>query len=109
MACDEGLVQRVREQLAERPEIAEKRMFGGVAFLHRGNLCCGVSRDDLIVRVGPAQHTAALALPHAHVFDITGRPMTGWIRVAPQGVEADAELGAWISRGLAFASTLPAK
>lgn len=109
MPFDEGLAQRIREVLVDALNMEEKRMFGGIAFLHRGNLACGIVHDDLVVRVGPDEHAAALKRPHAHEFDMTGRVMKGWIQVAPRGTAADKDLSAWVKRGLAFASSLPPK
>ena len=109
MAYDEGLAFRIRELLDGRPDLIEKKMFGGLAFMVQGNLCCGVYKDDLIVRVGPEQDMRAVARPHARPFDITGRPMKGWLLVAPEGVENDADLEQWVEQGVVFALTLPAK
>ncbi|MBI4497922.1 MAG: TfoX/Sxy family protein [Chloroflexi bacterium] len=113
MAYDEGLAQRVREALQDHhavvESVVEKKMFGGIGFMVRGNLCCGVLRDDLIVRVGPAGYAAALAQPHARLFDITGRPMTGWVMVAPEGYASDEALEEWVRQGVEFAHSLPAK
>lgn len=78
MAYDEGLTERIRERLGADPDIAEKRMFGGIAFLHHGNVAVGVSGDDLMVRVCPEATDEALARPGARIFDMAGRPMRGW-------------------------------
>ncbi len=109
MAFDEGLAQRVREQLEARTDMEEKKMFGGVGFLLSGNIACGVHKEKLIVRVGPDSYEDALGEKHAGVFDITGRPMKGWITVEPKGYESDDDLVAWVEKGVTFASTLPAK
>ncbi|MFJ4366855.1 TfoX/Sxy family protein [Streptomyces chartreusis] len=109
MAYDEGLAQRIRERLGGRPEITEKRMFGGIAFLVHGNMAVGVSGDDLMVRVGPDGTEAALARPGTRIFDMTGRPMKGWILVAGDALAEDDVLGAWIAEGRAFAAGLPPK
>lgn len=109
MAYDEGLLHRMRELLDEGPEIVEKKMFGGVGFLLQGNMACGILNDDLIVRVGPEQYDEALADPQARQFDITGRPMTGWVMIAPAGYAEDEDLDRWVQQGLAFAGSLPAK
>lgn len=109
MAYDQRLAQRIREALAEHPELIEKKMFGGIAFLLNGNMACGINRDNLIVRVGPAAYAEALSAPHASEFDLTGRPMSGWVQVAPAGYESDEELTAWLEQGLSFAASLPAK
>jgi hypothetical protein len=84
-------------------------MFGGVAFMLAGNMCCGITGSRLIVRLAPAEAQAALAEPHATVFDTNGRPTKGWIVVAEPGLADDASLARWVGRGAAFAATLPAK
>ena len=109
MAYDEGLAERVRERLAGEAGLQEKAMFGGIAFMLDGNMSVGVSREDLMVRVGPDGTDDALAQPHARLFDMTGRPMRGWILVAPEGVEDDEDLAAWVARGVAYARSLPPK
>jgi TfoX/Sxy family transcriptional regulator of competence genes len=109
MAYDQGLAQRIREELKDTPSLTEKEMFGGISFLINGNMACGVIKDDLIVRVDPANHEELLARSHARPFDFTGRPMKGWVTVSPEGYESDADLKDWINRGLAFAQSLPAK
>jgi TfoX/Sxy family transcriptional regulator of competence genes len=109
MAYSESLAQRVRAALAGRKGIEEKKMFGGVGFLLAGNMCVGVWKASLIVRLGPEQAEAALSQPHVVPFDITGRPMKGWALVEPDGVETDRQLADWVGRALAFVQTLPAK
>lgn len=109
MAYDEGLAQRVREEMGELPGYVEKKMFGGIGFMLHGNMACGVIRADLIVRVGPEQYETALAEPHTRLFDMTGRPMRGWVIVTAQGYEADADLGEWVQRGVDYALSLPVK
>jgi TfoX/Sxy family transcriptional regulator of competence genes len=109
VAYDEGLAQRIREMLAERTDTCEMRMFGGIAFLIRGNMAVGVIKDDLMVRVGPEAYEGLLALPHARPMDFTRRPVKGFLYVAPEGVESDADLSSWIERGVAYANSLPAK
>ena len=109
MAYDEELAQRVRDQLSDEPSVTEKAMFGGLAFLLDGNMAVGLSGDELMVRVGPDASDEALARPHTRVFDMTGRPMRGWILVAAEGVGSDDELAAWVERGATFARSLPPK
>ncbi|MFF8933393.1 TfoX/Sxy family protein [Streptomyces paradoxus] len=109
MAYDEGLAQRIRERWRTAPEVAEKHMFGGVAFLYRGNMAVGVTGNDLMVRVGPDGTDAALARPGTRIFDMTGRPMRGWIVVDGAAVTEDDTLGAWLDEGRAFAASLPPK
>ena len=107
MAFDEGLAQRVRELLTETEGLAEKRMFGGVAWLLDANMAVGVLGPDLIGRVGPEGYDEALSERGARPFDVTGRPMRGWVMVEPDATDADEALAAWIVRGLAFARSLP--
>src|SRR6266511_107130 len=109
MAYDDGLAHRLREFLADRPSVVEKEMFGGLGFIVQGNMCCGIHGDDLIVRVGPAGHADALARPHTRPFDLTGRPMKGWLLVEPSGYESDEDLAAWVEQGWQFARSLPPK
>jgi len=109
MAYDEGLAQRIRDSLQGLAALVEKKMFGGIGFMVRGNMACGVNGDDLIVRVGPERYEEAMADPHARVFDMTGRPMKGWVTVAPEGVETDDNLQRWVQQGVDFALSLPEK
>jgi hypothetical protein len=109
MAYDRGLAQRVRELLEEEPGFDEKKMFGGICFLVHGNMAAGIIAEDLIVRVGPDRYEESLARPHARPFDLTGRPMKGWVQVAPGGFESDRDLAGWVRKGLALARSLPPK
>jgi hypothetical protein len=109
MAFDEDLAARIRKTLGKRAGLAEKRMFGGIAFLLRGNMCVGVHGSDMIVRIAPEETDAALAEPHVRLFDLTGRPMKGWVLVEPAGVAGEAPLRRWVERGVKFAGSLPAK
>ena len=109
MAYDKGLAQLIRELLEERAGYFEKEMFGGIGFLLHGNMACGVLHDFLIVRVGPEKYQELLELPETRLFDITGRPMKGWIMVTPEGYESDTDLASWVERGAAFALSLPPK
>ena len=109
MAYDEKLAERIRAALGERAGVTEKKMFGGVAFLLRGNMFCGLIGDELMVRVGPANHARALEAPHARPMDFTGRPMKGYVFVAAAGIRTAAGLTAWVTQGMDFVATLPAK
>jgi hypothetical protein len=109
MAYDEGLAQRVRHIMDELPGYEEKKMFGGIGFMLHGNMACGVIGRELIVRVGLDEYEPSLTKPHTREFDMTGRPMTGWVVVTEGGYKADAGLEAWVGRGFAFAASLPAK
>jgi hypothetical protein len=109
MGYDKGLADRVRALLEGKSGFNEKNMFGGVCFLLRGNMACGVLNDDLIVRVGPEKYEEALQMRFTRPFDITGRPMKGWVMVSAEGHKKKHDLAAWVERGSAFALTLPAK
>lgn len=109
MAYSEALADRIRQVFGRRRGLAEKKMFGGVGFLLHGNLCVGVWKTSLIVRLDPAESRALLNQPHVRVFDITGRPMKGWLMIAAEGVESDEQLADWLERAAAFITTLPAK
>ena len=109
MAFDEALAGRIRRWLARRKNVEERRMFGGIGFLLNGNLLVGVWKDSLIVRLGPDGGEEALREPHVREFDITGRPMKGWVLVGPVGVEDDEQLTDWIERTMRFVRTLPAQ
>ena len=109
MAYEEGVAQRVRELMEEIPGFSERKMFGGVGFMLHGNMACGVNKDDLIIRVGPDGYEEALSHPHARFFDMTGRPMKGWVFVGPPGYESDQDLAAWVRLGTEFAQSLPPK
>jgi TfoX/Sxy family transcriptional regulator of competence genes len=109
MAYDEDLAMRVREQLADQDAITEKEMFGGLAFLLAGNMSVGIRGNELMVRVGREGSEEALGQPHARPFDMTGRPMKGWILVAAEGITSERGLAAWVARGIGFARSLPPK
>ena len=109
MAYSETLADRARVAIGQHSEYSERKMFGGLAFMVNGHMCCGILGDELMVRVGPAGYEDALAQPHAREMDFTGRPMRGMIYVGTAGVETDASLVAWVARGLAFVQSLPPK
>ena len=109
MAYDEVLAQRISLILEGTPGLVEKNMFGGVGYMIHGNMACGVNQEDLIVRVGPDGYDQALKQPHVSVFDMTGRPMKGWVTLSPEGYQDQAELKAWIQKGVDFAKSLPPK
>ena len=109
MAFDEALAARIRGILGVSDEVAEKRMFGGIAFLVNGNMCCGVHDDELILRLDPGQGEQALEEPHVRRFDMTGRPMKGWVLIGPAGTAADDDLRSWVETGVTFARSLPPK
>lgn len=110
MAVDETLAKRIEAALSGKKGISSKKMFGGLCFLHNGNMLCGVdNRARLMVRVGPEQYEDALAKEHAREMDFTGRPLKGMVYVEPEGFATDEALAGWIEMGLRFTGTLPAK
>jgi len=109
MAYDEPLAGRVRRLLEQRRDVTEKKMFGGLSFLLDGKMCCGILREDLVVRVGREREAAALRDPHARAMDFTGRPMPGMVYVSPAGCRSEAALRKWVQRGVDFAASVPPK
>lgn len=109
MAYSQSLANRVRQALRNQRNVTEKKMFGGVGFLLKGNMLVGVWQNSLIVRLGPEQADDALKQPDVREFDVTGRPMKGWIMVDPDGLESDQQLASWLDQALTFVTTLPAK
>jgi TfoX/Sxy family transcriptional regulator of competence genes len=109
MAYDEDLAGRIRLVLTSRCAFAERKMFGGLAFMIEGHMGCGVVGGDLMLRVGPDGYQDALARPHARPMDFTGRPLTGMVYVAPAGFRTERALENWIGRALTFIQSLPAR
>ncbi|MBI4490559.1 MAG: TfoX/Sxy family protein [Deltaproteobacteria bacterium] len=109
MAYDEKSADRIRKLLTRRKGVTEKKMFGGVAFMLRGHMCCGVVNGDLVVRVGPERYEKALSLPHTRPMDFTGRPLKGFVFVGPGGCKTDKALAKWLKEAVNFAATLPQK
>ena len=109
MAFDETLAARIRAALVRKKNVEEKKMFGGIGFLLNGNMLVGVWKNSLIVRVGPDGYEDALLEPHVKEFDITGRPMKGWVLVEPEGIKDNEQLSAWIQRAVKFVGKLPGK
>ncbi len=109
MAYDEELASRIRAALSEDPALSEKKMFGGLAFLHRGLMFVGVSGNRLMARVGKENYRDSLSHRHVREMDFTGKPMQGYVYVEPQGLETEAQLAFWLHRCKQFVSTLPAR
>ena len=109
MAYSEELAKRVRIGLQDELGVREQKMFGGLCFMLRGNMCCGIVDDRLMLRVGPDQYGTALEQPNAHKMDFTGRPMKGMIYVDGEGVATDDALAEWLQWGIRFAGSLPPK
>ena len=109
MAYNEKLAERIRKQLIRHKPLTERKMFGGLSFMLGGHMCCGVEKDKLVVRVGPKGYEEALAQVHARPMDFTGRPMKGFVYVAPGGYRTDEVLTQWLRRGVDFVESLPKK
>ncbi len=109
MAYDEGLAERIRSALPDDRAVSEKKMFGGIAFLSDGKMFVGIVKDDLMVRVGPERYEDSLKRAHVRPMDFTGKPMAGYVFVAPEGLSDDAELERWVRLGAEFVATLPRK
>jgi TfoX/Sxy family transcriptional regulator of competence genes len=109
VAFDEGVAERLRELFEGRVDIVEKEMFGGIAFMHSGNMCCGVVNDVLMARVGADNYANALSRPYAREMDFTGKPLTGFVYVDPPGFSEEQQLHDWVALCEAFTSALPPK
>lgn len=109
MAFDEKLAARVQKIVENHANVTAKKMFGGIAFLIGGNMSVGVHGTELIVRIDPDKGEEALTEPNVRRFDITGRPMKGWLLVAPDGLRTDRALRRWVDAGVDFATSLPNK
>ena len=109
MAYSEEVASRIREILSEDGEVDERKMFGGIAFMVGGHMCCGVIGDELMLRLGPDAAEKAMDEPHVRPMDFTGRPMKGYVYVAEQGFRTEAELRRWLELGRDFVATLPPK
>jgi len=102
MTYNEKLATMIRESLKGKRNITEKKMFGGLAFLLKGKMFCGVIKDDLVVRTGPKNYEKALAKSHSRPMDFTGKPMKGFVYVDPSGYETAKSLAEWIDFGINY-------
>jgi hypothetical protein len=110
VAYDEDLADRIRELVGGEPTLSEKKMFGGLAFLIRGNMAIAASREGgVLVRVDPEQSDVLVDSTHAHEAVMQGRPMPGWLRVDPEHLRTKRQLAKWVGLGAAYARTLPPK
>jgi hypothetical protein len=110
LAYDDDLANRIRELLGGEPDVTEMRMFGGLAFLIGGNMAVAASgQGGLMVRSHPEDTGALLAKPHARPFEMRGRELQGWLRVDAEGLRTKRQLAPWVTRGVAYARSLPAK
>jgi TfoX/Sxy family transcriptional regulator of competence genes len=102
MTYDEKLASRIRVLLSDRDDVVEKKMFGGLCFMVNGAMCCGLTKTDFVVRVGPERYEEALTEPHVRPMDFTGRPLKGMVYVAPEGLRSRAALASWVHRGVVY-------
>ena len=109
MAYDAELADRIRGVIGDPPQLVEKEMFGGIAFMVQGNMAVGVIDDELMVRIPKEETDQALEEPGTRIFDFTGRPMKGWVTVGEPGIVSEEGLSGWVQRGVEFALSLPAK
>ena len=110
MAYDEELAERIRELLAGESGVTEKKMFGGLAFLVRGNMAIAASgQGGALIRCDPEETDALVAKTPARLFEMRGREMAGWLRVDTEDVRTKPQLAKWVDRGTAYARSLPAK
>ena len=109
MAYDEHLSKRLNKLIAKRNDFYEQKMFGGLGFLLRGNMCFGIWKDSLILRLGESQAQNALKNRNVKPFDITGRAMKGWVMVSPAGMKTEAALRQWVTQAIDFVVQLPRK
>jgi hypothetical protein len=105
MAYDEGLAQRVREAIGDRDDLEEKRMFGGICFMVKGHMSCGLNGNDLMISLGNEGAAAALSEPYCREMDFTGRPLRSMVYVDAEGLREDEDLLRWVNRAVAFAES----
>ncbi len=109
MAYDEAVAEKVRKILKRRKGITERKMFGGMAFLLNGNMCCGVMKKDIVLRLGEDRASEALTEPHTREMDFTGKVIKTMVYVSPSGYRSEEQLRSWVGRALDYVKTLPAK
>lgn len=109
MAYNEKLADRMREYLVDLKKIEEKKMMGGLCFMYKGKMCCGIVKEDLMVRVIPERHEEALSHPHGRPMDFTGKPLKNFVFVESEGYKRKTDLEYWLEMGIEFVNTLPAK
>ncbi len=109
MSYDSGLAERLADLISDRPCMEEKKMFGGIGWMLNGNMCVGVYKDWLIIRVGEEVAHKILKEKHVKSMDITGKPMKGWAMIAPKGYESDKNLERFVNMAIDFVKKLPVK
>lgn len=109
MAYDEGLAERLQDQFRDRDDVEVKKMFGGLCYMVKNHMCCGIVGDTLMARVGQDRYEDCLKQDHVREMDFTGRAMKGMVYVSPEGIESDSDLARWIDICIGFLETLPPK
>lgn len=109
MAYDQNATDRVRHILKGRKGVTERHMFGGIAFLVNGNMCCGLNDDKLMLRLGNAEAARVLTEPNTSPMDFTGRPLKSMVYIEPAGYALDSDLVVWVDHALRYAKNLPPK
>ena len=109
MPYEEKLAERIRGVLTEKQHFTERKMFGGIAFMLNGNMCCGVQEDILVLRLGNELVEQALKEKHTRPMDFTGRVIKSMVYVTPTGYKSDQKLSDWIEQAISFTESLPAK
>lgn len=109
VAFDDTLARRVRKALDSRPDLIEKHMFGGVCFMIRGRMCCGIIDSSLMVRLDPDEADRVADQPHVRPMDFTGKPMRGYLFVDTEGIDSPKALKSWVDRCVAYIETMPTK
>ena len=109
MAYSEKVAERLRQALKRRRGISERKMFGGIAFLLNGNMCCGVNGTDIMLRLGKDGAEKALSERHTREMDFTGTPLSTMVYLRPAGYRNDEDLKRWLKRAIDYAKTLPPK
>ena len=109
MPYDLGLAERLNEVTADIPHMEPVKMFGGIGHMLNGNMCVGIYKDFLVLRLGKDKAGPILALPHTKPMDLTGKVMNGWVMVAPDGYEDQTDLEHFVDEAVAFVKTLPPK
>lgn len=109
MAYNLTLAQRIREMVYGQKDASERKMFGGICFMIGGNMVCGVVGDELMSRINPESHAAALEKPHVKPMEFTGRSMKGYLFIEPEGIRTKKELAYWVNQGIRIAQSIPPK
>ena len=109
MPFNPQLLERIRQILANRNDVVEKKMFGGVAFMVRGHMACGPHNDDLLVRIGEEAASKVMAEPHVKPMMFTGKPLKPFATIQAAGIKTDDQLRRWVEMAAEYAASLPAK